>query len=399
MQFIDLRAQYEAHKSEIDSAIHKVLGHGRFIMGPEIAEVEAKLSEYAGVRHCLTVSSGTHSLEIALRALGIGLGDEVVTVPFTWISTSEVICLVGAIPRFVDIDPVTFNMDVSKLEAAITPRTKAILPVSLFGQMPDYGRIRKIADKYKIPVIEDGAQSFGATRRDSDGIYRSCSCKRTQVASTSFFPAKPLGCYGDGGALFTNDDELAARMKAIRTHGGEHRHYHTLVGTNGRFDTVQAAVLLAKLPYFDEEVKKRAEIGSRYCEMLKDLDDIVPPQIDARNTSVWAQYTIRVPVNEKKSSLLSIDGHCVCGNGFLGAKAISRDVLAGKLKEFDVPTAVYYPKCLHEQPVFAKLGYKWGDFPEAEKACREVLSLPMSPFLTAQDQDKVIRAIKEVVNG
>ena len=399
MQFIDLKAQYDAHKAAIDSAIHKVLEHGHFIMGPEIAEVEAKLSEYVGVKHCLTVSSGTHSLEIALRALGVGPGDEVVTVPFTWISTSEVICLVGATPRFVDIDPVTFNMDVAKLEAAITPKTKAIMPVSLFGQMPDYRKIREIADKYEIPVIEDGAQSFGATRRDSDGIYRSCSCKHTQVASTSFFPAKPLGCYGDGGALFTNDDGLATRIKAIRTHGGERRHYHTLVGTNGRFDTIQAAVLLAKLPYFDGEVKKRAEVGARYHGMLKDFGDVMPPQVDANNTSVWAQYTIRVPVNEKKSSLVSINGHLACSNGHLVSTPFTRDVLAGKLKELGVPTAVYYPKCLHEQPVFSNLGYKWGDFPEAEKASREVLSLPMSPFLSEQDQEKVVKSIKEVING
>ena len=370
MQFIDLKAQYEAHKAEIDSSIHQVLEHGHFIMGPEIAEVEARLAEYVGVKHCLSVSSGTHSLEIALRALSIGPGDEVVTVPFTWISTSEVVCLVGATPRFVDIDQKTFNMDVSKLEAAITSKTKAIMPVSLFGQMPDYEEIHKIADKYGIPVIEDGAQSFGATRQGSCGVYRSCSCKYTRVASTSFFPAKPLGCYGDGGALFTNDDDLAARMKAIRTHGGERRHYHTLVGTNGRFDTLQAAVLLAKLPYFDAEVKKRAEVGNRYCEQLADVHGVVAPLVESGNTSVWAQYTIRVK---------------------------DRDEIGAKLKEKGIPTAVYYPKCLHEQPVFSSLGYKWGDFPEAEKASREVLSLPMSPFLTKEDQDQVVAALKEVV--
>ena len=370
MQFIDLKAQYEAHKAEIDSAIHKVLEHGHFIMGPEIAEVEAKLAEYVGVKHCLSVSSGTHSLEIALRALSVGPGDEVVTVPFTWISTSEVVCLVGATPRFVDIDPKTFNMDVAKLESAITPRTKAIMPVSLFGQMPDYGKIREIADKYGIPVIEDGAQSFGATRQDLGGAYRSCSCKYTHVASTSFFPAKPLGCYVDGGALFTNDDDLADRMKAIRTHGGERRHYHTLVGTNGRFDTLQAAVLLAKLPYFDAEVKKRAEVGKRYCELLSDVPGVVAPFVESGNTSVWAQYTIRVK---------------------------NRDEIGAKLKEMGIPTAVYYPKCLHEQPVFSSLGYKWGDFPEAEKASREVLSLPMSPFLTEGDQNRVVAALKEVM--
>lgn len=372
MQFIDLKAQYNAHKAEIDAAMARVLEHGHFIMGPEIAELEARLADYVGVKHCLTVSSGTHSLEIALRALGIGPGDEVVTVPFTWISTSEVVRLVGATPRFVDIDPKTFCMDVAKLEAAITSRTKAIMPVSLFGQMPDYAKVKEIADKHGVPVIEDGAQSFGATRRDKNGAaYRSCSCRHTLIASTSFFPAKPLGCYGDGGALFTNDDDIAAKMKAIRTHGGERRHYHTLVGTNGRFDTLQAAVVLAKFPYFDEEVRIRAEIGDRYGKLLSGVD-LTVPEVAEGNTSVWAQYTIRVA---------------------------NRDDVGAKLKEKGVPTAVYYPKCLHEQPVFAELGYKWGDFPAAEKASREVLSLPMSPFLTESDQDLVVEALKEVVNG
>lgn len=372
MQFIDLKAQYEAHKAEINAAIQAVLDHGHFIMGPEISVLEEKLAKYVGVKHCLTVSSGTHSLEIALRALGVGPGDEVVTVPFTWISTSEAVCLVGATPRFVDIDPKTFCMDVSKLEAAITPKTKAIMPVSLFGQMPDYSKIRIIADKYGIAIIEDGAQSFGATRCDADNsAYRSCSCKWTQISSTSFFPAKPLGCYGDGGALFTNDDDLAAKMKAIRTHGGERRHYHTLVGTNGRFDTLQAAIILAKLPYFDEEVKKREEVGARYAQLLDGTPNIVIPEVAADNTSVWAQYTVRV---------------------------LDRDKVCAKMKERGVPTAVYYPKCLHEQPVFSNLGYAWGDFPEAEKASREVMSLPMSPFLTDGDQGLVVKTFKEVLN-
>ena len=372
MQFIDLKAQYEAHKDEIDCSIMKVLEHGHFIMGPEIAEIETKLSEYVGVKYCITVSSGTHSLEIALRALGIGPGDEVVTVPFTWISTSEVICLVGATPKFVDINSRTFNMDVSKLEAAITPKTKAIMPVSLFGQMPDYKKIREIADKYCIPVIEDGAQSIGATRCDDGLIYRSCSCRHTQIASTSFFPAKPLGCYGDGGALFTNDDDLAAKMKAIRTHGGERRHYHTIVGTNGRLDTIQAAVLLAKLPYFDNEVSERGRIGARYNDLLQEVPGLVVPEVEDGNTSVWAQYTVCLE---------------------------NRDEISARLKEHGIPSAVYYPKCLHEQPVFKNLGYKWGDFPVSERASREVLSLPMSPFLTEEEQNKVIESIKEVING
>lgn len=368
MEFIDLKAQYKAYQSDIDAAISKVLAHGHFIMGPEIAELEAKLAEYTGAKYCLSVASGTHSLEIALRALGVGLGDEVISVPFTWISTSEVISLVGAKPVWVDIDPVTFNIDVEKLERAITTRTKAILPVSLFGQMADYESIAAIAAAHgNIPVIEDGAQSFGATRNG----YRSCSCFNTVIASTSFFPAKPLGCYGDGGALFTNDDDLYAKMKAIRTHGGERRHYHTLVGMNGRLDTLQAAILLAKLPYFNDEVAARGRIGARYTEMLASVPDVVAPLVAAGNTSVYAQYTIRVA---------------------------DRDGLGAELKERGIPTAQYYPKCLHEQPVYAPLGYKFGDFPEAEKASREVISLPMSPFLTESDQNAVVEAIKDILS-
>ncbi len=359
MQFIDLQTQYQKLKDSIDARIHQVLDHGRFIMGPEIAEVEQALAEFVRTKHCVSVSSGTHSLEIALRALDIGPGDEVITVPFTWISSAEVILLVGATPVFVDIDPRTYNMDVSQIEDRITPRTKAILPVSLFGQMPDYAAINAIAQRHGITVIEDGAQSFGATR---DGQP---SCGVTPIASTSFFPAKPLGCFGDGGALFTSDDELAQRMRAIRTHGGVERHYHPLVGTNGRFDTLQAAVLLAKLPSFPWEVEQRGLIGARYSQLLNDVCQT--PTIESGNTHVYAQYTIRIE---------------------------NRDAVAASLKEAGIPTAVYYPKCLHEQPVFEPYGYRWGDFPHCELASREVLSLPMHPFLSQADQDRVVAAIK-----
>ncbi len=362
MEFIDLKAQYKAYANEIQERIQKVLEHGRFIMGPEIEEVEEKLANYVGVRHAITVASGTMALEIALRSLGIGPGDEVITVPFTWISTAEVVCLVGAKPVFVDIDPVTYNMDPSKIEEAITPKTKAIIPVSLFGQMPDLKKINEIAQKYNLAVIEDGAQSFGA---EQNGIK---SCGATLIGCTSFFPAKPLGCYGDGGAIFTNEDELANRIRAIRTHGGIKRHEHVLVGTNGRFDTIQAAILLVKLKHFEDEVKKRARIGARYSEMLKGYCTV--PEIMPGNTHVYAQYTIRVKNREKVIEHLNKNG---------------------------VPTAVYYPKCLHEQPVFSHLGYRWGSFPEAEKASREVLSLPMHPFLKEEEQDKVISLIKEAL--
>ncbi len=358
MEFVDLGVQYRTHKAAIDERIHRVLDHGRFIMGPEIGELEKELSTYVGVRHCITVASGTDALEIALRALGIGPGDEVVTVPFTWISSAEVIGLVGASPVFVDIEPITFNIDVTRIEAAITKRTKAILPVSLFGQMPDYTRINEIAARHGIPVIEDAAQSFGATQNGRR------SCGVTAIGSTSFFPAKPLGCYGDGGALFTDDDALADKMRAIRTHGGLKRHNHPFLGMNGRFDTLQAAVLLAKLPHFPWEVEQRATIGARYTKLLRGA--CVVPEVAEGNTHVYAQYTIRVP---------------------------GRDALVAKLKEAGIPTAVYYPTCLHEQPVFKPLGYQWGSLPEAEKASREVLSLPMHPFLSEGDQDAVVNAI------
>jgi UDP-2-acetamido-2-deoxy-ribo-hexuluronate aminotransferase len=331
-------------------------------MGPEIAEMESVLARYIGVKHCISNTSGTDSLEIALRALNIGPGDEVITVPFTWISTAEVIGLVGARPVFVDIEADSYNINIDQIEAAMTPRTKALLPVSLFGQMPDYDRINAIGKKHGVPVIEDAAQSFGAERNGKR------SCGVTLIGSTSFFPAKPLGCFGDGGAVFTSDDALAEQMLAIRNHGGLKRHHHTCLGMNGRFDTLQAAVILGKFPHFAWEVKERARIGARYTEALRSV--CVTPEVMPGNTHVYAQYTIRVP---------------------------NRDAVAEKLKGQGIPTAVYYPKCLHEQPVFAHCGKKFGDLPVSEKVSREVLSLPMSPFLTEGDQDKVINALKAVL--
>lgn len=360
MQFIDLKTQYQQLKPGIDAAIQGVLNHGQFIMGPEIKELERVLAEYVQATHCISVASGTDSLEIALRALGIGPGDEVLTVPFTWISSSEVISQVGATPVFIDIEPSTYNIDVGQIESKITSHTKAILAVSLFGQMPDYQKINAIASKHNIAVIEDAAQSFGASQHGKR------SCGVTQIASTSFFPAKPLGCYGDGGALFTSNDELAERFIAIRNHGGLKRHHHTLVGMNGRFDTLQAAVLLAKWPTFAWEVEQRNAIGARYSRLLSDVCTV--PEISTGNTHVYAQYTIRAP---------------------------DRDALASHLQSRGIPTAIYYPKCLHEQPVFEHLGYQWGDFPESEKASREVLSLPMHPFLSESDQDRVVETIRE----
>ncbi|MSR65977.1 MAG: DegT/DnrJ/EryC1/StrS family aminotransferase [Pedosphaera sp.] len=360
IDFIDLKTQYRLYKTEVDARIQRVLDHGQYIMGPEIAELEQALASYVGRRHCITVASGTDSLEIALRALGIGPGDEVITVPFTWISTAEVIGLVGAKTVFVDIEPASYNIDVSQISSAITPRTKAIFPVSLFGQMPDYAAINAIAEKHGLAVIEDAAQSFGATQNGKR------SCGVTPIASTSFFPAKPFGCFGDGGALFVSDDELAEKMRAIRSHGGLERHHHPLLGMNGRFDTIQAAVLLAKFPHFESEVQARQQVGARYTELLR--GHVVVPEVVNGNSHVYAQYTIRVP---------------------------HRDELGQALKAKGIPTALYYPKCLHEQPVFAPLGYRFGDFPVSEKVSREVISLPMHPFLSVPDQDRIAHAVLE----
>ncbi len=365
MEFIDLKTQYRRNKEEIDRRIDQVLEHGRYIMGPEVEELEVLLADFVGVKHCITVSSGTHSLEIALRALGVGPGDEVITVPFSWISSAEVIMLVGATPVFVDINKESFNMDASKIEEAVTEKTKAIIPVSLFGQMPELEKINEIAEKYEIAVIEDGAQSFGAMR---NGVR---SCGATHMGSTSFFPAKPLGCYGDGGALFTDNDEMGETIRAIRTHGGKQRHHHTHVGTNGRFDTMQAAVILGKWSGFEEEIEARSRIGALYNELLYNTC-LTPKTLDG-NTHLYAQYTIRV--NEE-----------------------SRDKIVAGMKDSGIPVGVYYPKCFHEQPVFEHLGYKYGDFPISESASRTVLSLPMHPYLSREQQEIVVDQLHRQVD-
>lgn len=360
--FIDLARQQDEIRADVEQRVMGVLRHGHYIMGPEVAALEQQLAAYVGVAHCLTVASGTDSLEIALRALNIGPGDEVITVPFTWISTAEVIGLVGATPVFVDIDPVTFNIDVRQIAAAITSRTKAIMPVGLFGQMPDMVAINAIANKHNLPVIEDAAQSFGATQRGQK------SCGVSTIGSTSFFPAKPLGCYGDGGALFTNDDALAARMRAIRTHGGERRHYHPYLGMNGRLDTMQAAVVLAKMTVWDAEVAARGRLGARYNDALRDV--VAVPEVAPGCSHVFAQYTIRVQ---------------------------DREAVITSLQAAGIPTAVYYPTCLHQQPVFSGLGYAKGRFPVSEQATHEVLSLPMHPYLTESAQDRIIAAVSQAV--
>ena len=360
MQFIDLKSRHKLIGDKINARIQKVMDHGQFILGPEVRELERKLSEYTGSKHCVTVSSGTDSLLIALMALGVGAGDEVVTVPYTWISTAEVIALLGAKPVFVDIRMDTWNMDETQVESAITTKTKAIMPVSIYGQCPDMDAINAIAEKYNLPVIEDAAQSFGATYKGEK------SCNLSTIGSTSFFPSKPLGCYGDGGALFTNDDELAEKFRWIRVHGQEQKHHHPILGVNGRFDTIQAAILLEIFEVFPDEVQKREKLGQTYSERLSHLEVLTTPRIGEHNTSVYAQYTI---LSEK------------------------REVIQQTLNEDDIPSVSYYSVPLHLQPVFENLGHKVGDFPITVKVANQCLSLPMSPYLSEDDLTKVINAI------
>lgn len=362
MEFIDLKTQQDRIRGKIDERITQVLDHGRYIMGPEVEELESALSSYLGVKHSIGASSGTDTLLIALMALGVKAGDEVITVPYTWISTAEVIALIGAIPVFVDVDPVTWNMDPALLEAAITERTKAIMPVGIYGQTADMRAINEIAARFgNLPVIEDAAQSFGATHH---GVK---SGALSLVGSTSFFPSKPLGGYGDGGALFTDNDELADHMRWIRVHGQQKKHYHPLLGLNGRLDTLQAAILLPKLEIFPEEVALRETVGRRYNERLVGIPGIECPVVGPGNTSVYAQYTL------------------LCDD---------RDEVQARLHGRGVPSVPYYSVPLHLQPVFAGLGYHKGDFPITERIADRCLSLPMSPYLTEAEQDEVAAALR-----
>ncbi|MGE0487278.1 MAG: DegT/DnrJ/EryC1/StrS family aminotransferase [Gammaproteobacteria bacterium] len=367
MQFIDLKQQYQALKPVIDARIQRVLDHGQYVMGPEVAELEERLAAYVGRRHCIGVASGTDALLIALMALGIEPGDEVITTPFTFIATGEMIALLGARPRFVDIEPRTYNLDPEQLQAAITPRTRAIMPVSLYGQCADFDAIGTIAERHGIPVVEDAAQSFGASYKGR------MSCALANIGCTSFFPSKPLGCYGDGGACFTDDDALALRMREIRVHGQDRRYHHPIIGINGRLDTLQAAVLLAKFDTFAEEVAARGRLGARYTALLAThCPGVRTPHVEDWNTSVYAQYTIQVD---------------------------DRDAVVAALAAGDIPTAVHYPVPLHLQPAFAALGHGPGSFAVAEAAAARVLSLPMHPFLSAQDQDRVVAALARACGG
>ncbi|EGR4264305.1 DegT/DnrJ/EryC1/StrS family aminotransferase [Vibrio cholerae] len=359
MQFIDLGAQQARIKDKIDLGIQNVLSHGQYILGPEVDELEKKLTEYTGAKHCITVANGTDALQIAQMALGIGPGDEVITPGFTYIATAETVALLGAKPVYVDVCPKTYNLDPSKLEAAITSKTKAIIPVSLYGQCADFDAINAIAEKYNIPVIEDSAQSFGASYKGRK------SCNLTTIACTSFFPTKPLGCYGDGGAIFTNDDELALIMRQIARHGQDRRYHHIRVGVNSRLDTLQAAILLPKLELLQEEIALRNKVANRYSEKLRTYGIKAVPHIEDYNECAWAQYTIRVKDREKVQL---------------------------KLQSTGIPTAVHYPIPLNKQPAVKDSSVF---LPVGDEIAKEVLSLPMHPYLTDNEINQICAVIAE----
>jgi UDP-2-acetamido-2-deoxy-ribo-hexuluronate aminotransferase len=357
IDFANLKLQYQKYKHDVDSKIHTVLNKSNFIMGEEVYELESALENYTSVKHATACSSGTDALLLAMLALDIQPGDQIITTPFTFISTAETVALMHAKIIFVDIDPVTFNIDANLIEAAITDRTKAIIAVSLFGQPSDMDKIKVIADKHNLKVIIDGAQSFGSTFKGKT------DSNLGDISVTSFFPAKPLGCYGDGGAIFTNNDVYAEKIKMMRVHGANKPYHHKYIGIGGRLDTIQAAVLLAKLPYYDQELEERQKVAQLYSDELS--DSLQTPIIKSNRSSVWAQYTVRVN---------------------------NRSDIRAKLNDIGIPTAIYYPMPLHLQECFQNLNYKQGDFPIAEKASKEVLSLPMNAFMQ-NDVEYIIKKI------
>ncbi len=360
MQFIDLQTQYQQHKTQIDAAIARVLNHGQFLFGPEVELLESRLADYVGAKHCISMSSGTTALHIALMALDIKPGDEVITTPFSFFATAEVIYLMGAKPVYVDIDPSTYLLDPNQLIDAITDRTKAIIPVSLYGQCADMDAINAIAKQHNIPMIEDAAQSLGATYKGKK------SCALSEIACTSFFPSKPLGGYGDSGACFTNDDELAHKMRLIMNHGQKNRYNHVAIGMNGRMDTIQAAVLLEKLAIFDAEIKSRQSVADFYRAHLPDF--LEPPVIASHNYSVYAQYTVQVD---------------------------QREAVQRQLSEAGIPTAVHYPVGLHQQPIVAQMAEQENlSFPITERAAKRVLSLPFHPYLR---EETVVEICEQLV--
>ncbi|WP_336939101.1 DegT/DnrJ/EryC1/StrS family aminotransferase [Acinetobacter modestus] len=354
IDFIDLKAQQNRIKDKIDAGIQSVLTHGQYILGPEVTELEEKLAAYVGAKYCITCANGTDALQIAQMAFGIGPGDEVITPGFTYIATAETVALLGAKPVYVDVNSKTYNLDVGKLEAAITPKTKAIIPVSLYGQCADFDAINAIATKYNLPVIEDAAQSFGATYKGRK------SCNLSTVACTSFFPSKPLGCYGDGGAIFTNDEELAKVIRQIARHGQDRRYHHIRVGVNSRLDTIQAAILLPKLEILDDEMQARQKVAEIYNQLFNQAGVHTTPYLEPHNTSAWAQYTIQVD---------------------------NRAEIQKELQEQGIPTAVHYPIPLNKQPAVADTNV-W--LPVGDAIAERVMSLPMHPYLNKTDLDFII---------
>jgi len=356
---LDLDAQQDRIRPAIEAGIARVLAHGKYILGPEVAELEEVLCSYTGSRHCITVANGTDALQIALMALGVGPGSEVITPSFSYIATAETVALLGATPVYIDIDPATYLMDPSLLNALITPATKAIIPVSLYGQPANFEAINAIAAAHGLTVIEDGAQSFGGRTNGRR------SCALSTIGCTSFFPSKPLGCYGDGGAVFTDDPNLAEVMRQIARHGQEHRYHHVRLGVNSRLDTIQAAVLLAKLTILDCEIAEREAVAARYSDAFRGSNAIIPPLIEESRFSAWAQYTVRVREREKVQAVL---------------------------KNAGIATAVHYPRPLSQQPAVAYPA----TVPESVQAAAEVISLPISATLTETDQDHVIRTLQAV---
>jgi UDP-2-acetamido-2-deoxy-ribo-hexuluronate aminotransferase len=360
IDFANLQLQYQKYKTDIDINIQVVLNKSNYIMGEEVHELEQALEEFTGAKHAITCSSGTDALMLAMMAMGIQPGDEIITTPFTFIATAEAIALMKAKPVFVDIELDTFNINANLIEVAITNKTKAIMPVSLYGQPADMGAIQSIANKHSLKVIIDGAQSFGSSYNGK------ADSNLGDISTTSFFPAKPLGCYGDGGAVFTNDDECAEKIKMMRIHGQNKRYHHKYIGMGGRLDTIQAAILLAKLPHYKKELEDRSRIAQLYTDLLSDR--VQTPMIKPKRSSAWAQYTVRMN---------------------------NRNDVQIKLKDNGIPTAVHYPMPLHLQKCFEYLKYRQGDFPVSEKASNEVISLPMNSFLTNEQVDCVVSKIKE----
>lgn len=356
IEFIDLKAQQSRIKAEIDAGIQRVLAHGQYILGPEVSELEEKLAAYVGAKYCITCANGTDALQISQMAFGIGPGDEVITPGFTYIATAETVAVLGATPVYVDVNPKTYNLDVEKLEAAITPRTKAIIPVSLYGQCADFDAINAIAAKYNIPVIEDAAQSFGATYKGRK------SCNLSTVACTSFFPSKPLGCYGDGGAIFTNDEELAKVIRQIARHGQDKRYHHIRVGVNSRLDTLQAAILLPKLAILDDEMQARQRVAETYTKLFNEAGIATTPFIEEHNQSAWAQYTIQVE---------------------------NRNKVQENLKAQGIPTAVHYPIPLNKQPAVANLN---AVLPVGDAVAERVMSLPMHPYIEVNQISNLLKS-------